>query len=113
MPLVDIYLSGRKYSVSCEAGQEKRLRELGDYVGGRLRELAESGVTGSDAHMLALVSLVLSDELFDATEELEKAKARPGATASAAKETDRDAAVALIDSATRRIEDLAARLEQA
>lgn len=114
MPLVDIYLSGRKYSVSCEPGQEKRLRELGDYVGGRLRELAESGVTGSDAHMLALATLVLADELFDRTEDLAKARAQPGAP-PAARDTEREAAaaVALIDTATRRIEDLAARLEQA
>ena len=33
MPHVDIYLSGRKYSVSCELGQEARLRELADHEG--------------------------------------------------------------------------------
>ena len=110
MPLVDIYLSGRKYSVSCETGQEPRLRELADYVGGRLRELAESGLTGSDAHMLALVSLLLADELFDVTEDLDKVRTRGGGPV--ARDTDREAAVALIDTATRRLEDLAARLEQ-
>jgi len=30
MAHVDIFLAGRKYSVSCEAGQEPRLRELAD-----------------------------------------------------------------------------------
>ncbi|MEI6984513.1 MAG: cell division protein ZapA [Rhodospirillaceae bacterium] len=106
MPLVDIYLSSRKYSVSCETGQEPRLRQLGDYVGGKLRELSESGLTGSDAHMLALTALLLADELFDVTEELDKARSR------APKDGGREAAVASVDAVSRRLEELASRLER-
>ena len=78
MPLVDIYLSGRKYTVSCEAGHEPRLRELADHVGGRLRELNDSGVTGSDAHMLVLACLVITDQLFDAVEGADRSSERSG-----------------------------------
>jgi cell division protein ZapA len=134
MPLVDIYLSGRKYTVSCEAGHESRLRELADYVGARLRELSESGVTGSDAHMLVLASLLIADQLFDANEAAERSRgsaasspaspahrdASPKDTAArdaairdaASREAERAAAV-VIDAAARRIEELAARLERA
>jgi cell division protein ZapA len=106
MPLVDVYLSGRKYSVSCERGQEPRLRTLAEHVSSRLRELAESGVTGSDAHMLALASLLLADEVFDVKEELAKTRA------AAPKDSDPEAVIAAVDAVTRRIEDLATRLEQ-
>jgi cell division protein ZapA len=106
MPLVDIYLSGRKYSVSCEGGQEARLRQLGEHVGVRLRELAESGVTGSDAHMLALAALLVADELFDLKEGIDKSHSR------GTKDPEREQAVAAIDTVTRRIEDLATRLER-
>ena len=127
MPLVDIYLSGRKYTVSCEAGHEPRLRELADHVGGRLRELNDSGVTGSDAHMLVLACLVITDQLFDAVEgadrprllttaaqreaaQREAAQREAAQKEAAQKDVERAAAV---DNVTRRIEDLAVRLEQA
>ncbi len=107
MPHVDIYLSGRKYSVSCELGQEARLRELADHVGSRLRELADSGVIGSDAHMLALASLLIADQLLDTKEELERARrGQP-------KAPDAENAIAAVDAITRRVEELAARVEQA
>ena len=107
MAHVDIFLAGRKYSVSCEVGQEPRLRELGDYVAGRLRELSESGVTGSDAHMLALTTLLIADELFDLTDEVKSARS------GLPRDTDRNTgAAATIDALTRRIEDLAVRLER-
>ncbi|MEI6558900.1 MAG: cell division protein ZapA [Rhodospirillaceae bacterium] len=107
MAHVDIFLSGRKYSVSCEAGQEPRLRELADYVGGRLRELTDSGVTGSDAHMLALTTLLIADELFDITDQVKAARS------GLSREPDRNSTTAAtIDTLTRRIEDLAVRLER-
>ena len=107
MAHVDIFLSGRKYTVSCEVGQEPRLRELADYVGGRLRELADSGVTGSDAHMLALTTLLISDELFDLSDEVKSARS------GLPRDPERNSgAAATIDALTRRIEDLAARLER-
>ena len=119
MPLVDIYLSGRKYSVSCEAGQEMRLRELAENVNGRLRELAENGLTGSDAHMLALTSLLLADELADTAAELARVETRgsvgtPGVPhmLGVKEALSRDAAANTIDAVTRRIEDLAIRLER-
>ena len=121
MPLVDIYLSGRKYTVSCEAGHEVRLRELADHVGGRLRELSESGVTGSDAHMLVLACLVITDQLFDSTEVAGRSRMLAASAPkdggaqkdSAQKDTDRAAAASGMEALARRIEELAARLEQA
>ena len=107
MAHVDIFLSGRKYTVSCEVGQEPRLQEFADYVGGRMRELSDSGVTGSDAHMLALTTLLIADEVFDLSEELKTA--RQGDS----KGSDYNAiAAATIDALTRRLEDLAVRLER-
>jgi cell division protein ZapA len=110
MPLVDIVLVGRKFSLSCEPGQEARLRELADYVAGRLKELTDGGVTGTDAHLLVMTCILLADELFDLQDSLEKARSRVGGGGGGS--GDQDHLVGTIDSVTRRIEDLATRLDR-
>jgi len=108
MPLVDIMLCGRKYSLSCEAGQEARLQELAEYVSGRLKELTDGGVTGSDTHLLVMTTILLADELFDLQDELEKARDQNGTGPG----FDQTQAATSIDSITRRIEELAVRLDK-
>ena len=106
MPLVDIVLNRRKYSISCEPGQERRLRELADYFTARTQELVQGGAKGSDAHLLVLTGLLVTDKLFDLTEELEQTRAR------LAFKLDQSRSVAAVDAVTRRIEELANRLER-
>lgn len=127
MARVDITLNGRAYALACEDGQEPRLRELAGYVDGKLAEIAGETAGGSEAQLLVLTTLVLADEIFDLQQDLDglrraREMARPDtaaiAAAAAAAVADATAAeeermVAALESLTRRIEDIAQRIERA
>jgi cell division protein ZapA len=65
---VNVLIHGRSYGVSCDDGQEKRVRELGQYIDKRVTEIASSGVVIAEAHLLVLACLVMADELFEVRE---------------------------------------------
>jgi len=114
MARVEIALNGRAYALACEDGQEQRLRDLAAYVDARLREIGGAAPNGSEAHLLALVTLTLADEIFDLRSELRAARGgRPPAPTPAAVPADTENVVAAVDSLAKRIEDIAARLERA
>lgn len=108
MARVEITLHGRAYMVTCADGQEGRVYQLAAHVDARIAQLTASGTTGSDAHLLAMASLLVADELFDRTEEVNAARARGGIAPR-----DDSAAIARVDQLTNRIEELALRLERA
>lgn len=95
---VDIY--GKRYSVACAPGQEKRLAELGARLDKRVRQI--SGAVGDvgEARLLLIAALALMDEI-------DAARMIPERTLVEAR-----AATALTDAAAR-IEALASRLETA
>ncbi len=65
MAEVNITINGRTFGISCEDGQEQRVHDLGQYVDGRLKEIARAGAAASESHLLVLTTLMLSDEIFD------------------------------------------------
>ncbi len=65
MSEVTVHIGGRGYSLSCDPGQEDRLKELARYVDSRLKEIAHAGAASNEAHLFVLTALVLADELFD------------------------------------------------
>lgn len=114
MMRVDITLNGRKYPITCDKNQEQRVHELAEYVDSRIVDLVRSGTPSSEAHLLAMVSVILADELFDMAEELRRLREGGAETAAPAASYDTDPAfVAGIDRLARRLDDLAARLERA
>lgn len=119
MARVDITLNGRTYTVGCEDGQEPRLRELARYLDAKLREVARTsgGTLPTEPQLLAMVALVVTDQLFDLKAEYDRLAAQGGeaaipGTASVPPETEA-AVVAAVDHLAKRIEDIAARLERA
>lgn len=111
MPQVALTINGRSYQVACDAGQEDRIRQLGQYIDGKVTEFAKSSGQIGDARLILMASLVITDELAEATESLRNERAR-GATV----EQDRAAATesvlaAGIESLAARIEAVALRLE--
>jgi cell division protein ZapA len=68
MTEVTLMIHGRTYGVGCDDGQEKRVRELGQYIDKRVKEIAGAGGAATEAHLLVLSALVLADELFEARE---------------------------------------------
>ncbi len=116
MARLDITLNGRAYAVACEDGQEQRLRELAAYVDARLREVSAGVVGTSEAHKLALATLMLADEIFDLRADAAKGGRRPAPQQPQATQPEageEEAVVAAVDNLAKRIEDIAARLERA
>ncbi len=106
MAQVSIQINGRDYLIACEDGEEKHLVFLADYVNRQVEGLVESVGQVGEARLLLMASLLLADELAEASQELEDLKADAGIAGDA---------VAPVDLAklTERIEDIAARLESA
>lgn len=65
---VSVVIHGRTYGVGCDEGQEKRVRELGQYIDRRVKEISGAGGAATEAHLLMLGCLVLADELFESRE---------------------------------------------
>jgi cell division protein ZapA len=111
MATVDIEVNGRAYRLLCEPGQENRIRELAAYVEARLK-VVTGGRSGSDAHMLLATCLVLADELQDVMSGREVLTGR-GMVSAAVPEEELEGMAASVDGLTRRIEEVAERLERA
>lgn len=65
MSEVMVTIGGKGYSLSCDPGQEGRLRELAKYVDSRLKDIAQAGAANNEAHLFVLTALVLADEIYD------------------------------------------------
>ena len=125
MARVDVMLNGRSYPVACDDGQEARVRDIGAYVDQRMADIRGQAATVTDTQLLAMVSLLLADELFDLQTRAEaQARADAQAVADAQAHAERMAASAPDPNVTameadavgrlaERIEHLASRLEQA
>lgn len=117
MSQISITINGRDYSIVCDDGQEQHLSRLAEYLDKRVAELVDSVGQIGDARLLLMVGLLIADELSDAYAEL---SARgEGAVPAQTRGRERDAArtademAVMIETASRRIEAIAARLEQA
>lgn len=65
MPNIDIELNGRSYSVSCGAGEEKRLLEVVAYVQNKMDEISQRLGNVNENRLLMLTTLLLADELTE------------------------------------------------
>jgi cell division protein ZapA len=117
MSQISITINGRDYSIVCDDGQEQHLSRLAGYLDKRVAELVDSVGQIGDARLLLMVGLLIADELSDAYAEL--AARDEGANPAPARGRERNASqmademAGMIESASRRIEAIAARLEQA
>jgi len=77
MSNVDLYIGGRKFTVSCADGEEAHVSELGDLIDKKVETLGQHAGQ-NEVRMLLYASLVLADEL----KELRNAAAQPAAAPS-------------------------------
>ena len=110
MSQVLVAVNGRTYNITCDDGQEPRIRRLAQYIDARVGEFVKNLGQVGEARLLLLAALVIADELSDANEALAQEKSRARAAASEA-DGESEAAADTIHAIAQRIEAIAARLE--
>lgn len=119
MPLVNVLVNGRAYTVACDDGEEDHVRDLGQYLDKRVRELSGSVGQVGDARLLLMAGLVVADELSEAMAKLdERDKEIAGlrsadATAAESLQIHEQRAAEALESAASRVEAIAVRLARA
>ena len=119
MPLVNVMVNGRAYTIACDDGEEDHLRELAGHVDSKVRELLESVGQVGDQRLLLMAALLVTDEYFEASQRLETQCKQLGdltGTHEAVSEQlskSEDTAVAALEAAAKRAEALVASLAQA
>jgi cell division protein ZapA len=108
MPLVNVMVNSRAYTIACDDGEEGHLKELAAHVDEKVRELAGTVGQVGDQKLLLMAAVLITDELFDARGRLDghAKKAKDLASAHA----DLDARVA---AAERRAADAEKRAADA
>ena len=115
MAQVAVTINGKSYPVTCDDGQEERIRRLAQYIDGKVAGFVKNLGQVGEARLLLLAALVLADELAEANDAV--LRARRGAAAAGNGQAGRhdSAAEAVlasgIESLAARIEAIAVRLE--
>src|SRR5215469_11843933 len=119
MPLVNVMVNNRAYTIACDEGEEEHLKELGTHVDEKAREVLASVGQVGDARMLLMAALLIADEHHDLT-----AKVAAGMQAASASSGEKQSlhlrveqaeghAADMLESAAKKLEDIAARLAHA
>jgi cell division protein ZapA len=107
---ISLTVNGRPFAVTCDDGQEARIRRLGQYVDAKVADFVGSLGQIGEARLLLLAALVIADELADANEALQSE--RSGArTAEAEAKAAAGAAASSVNGLAQRVEAIAARAE--
>ena len=110
MSKVAITLYGREYFVSCDPGEEDRLREVVKLVENRMRKVAErAGSTITDPRLFMLTCLGLADELYEQRQSLEKSQY----SSDRAQRQEEDLMVSAVDHLRQRVAEIASQVGRA
>ena len=119
MPLVNVMVNNRAYTIACDEGEEEHLKELAAHVDEKAREVLGAVGQVGDARMMLMAALLIADEHHDLSAKLAQGTAA-AAAGSAEKqnlhlraEQAENAAADALESAARKLEDIAARLQHA
>jgi cell division protein ZapA len=119
MPLVNVMVNSRAYTIACDEGEEQHLRELAGEVDHKVAELLGSVGQVGDQRLILMSALLLADELHVARVQLDAARqelaAEKGAREELGDRAEKSEAIAadVLESAVKRIEDIAAKLKAA
>jgi cell division protein ZapA len=119
MPLVNVMVNSRAYTIACDEGEEAHLKELATLVDEKAREVLQSVGQVGDVRMLLMAALLIADEHNELA-----AKAEAGAEAANASSGERQSlhlraeqaegqAADILEGAAKKMEDIAARLAHA
>ena len=119
MPLVNVMVSNRAYTIACDEGEEAHLKELAAYVDSKVRQLLESVGQVGDARLILMASLLIADELHEANVHLEAHQKRLGDLSGSHQEIHQrlhlteTGTAEILEKMAKRAEDIAARLAAA
>ena len=108
MPLVNAMVNGRAYTIACDEGEEEHLRELASYVDGKVRELLGSVGQVGDTRLMLMAAILITDEYMHAMDKLKTQTQTLNDAANA-----ESVAVEALETAAKRVEDIAAGLARA
>jgi cell division protein ZapA len=116
VPLVNVTVNQRAYTIACDEGEEEHLRELAAHVDGKVRGLLESVGQAGEQRLLLMAALLIAEDYFDSIgrfemrgKEIEELSAAREEVSARIAGTEEKAALAL-ETAAERIGDIAARL---
>jgi cell division protein ZapA len=117
MAQVTLVIHGRPYAVACDDGEEAHLSALAAGLDARIADLARAVGPVGETRLFLMVSLLLADEAQIQSERLTALESeiealRAGGTTEirARVEQAEDRVAMVLESATRRIEDLVRRV---
>lgn len=111
MAQITITIRGRSYDIACDDGQEEHLTRLAQLLDRRAAQLVNAVGHINENLLLAMVALVVADELHDARAEIaELRETRRGGVPADATIADAELAER-IDTLTERVEALAGNVE--
>ncbi|WP_419903870.1 cell division protein ZapA [Kiloniella sp.] len=111
MAQVALNVNGRRYSVSCQDGQEDHLLGLSKYINQKIDDLKGSMGQVSEAHLLLMAGLLLADELHEAYIQIDDGKSGKDNKSPADDEVEAEKVATTLESCADRLESIAARLE--
>lgn len=114
MPLVNVLVNGRAYTVACDDGEEEHLRELAQFLDKRVRELVESVGQVGDTRLLVMAGLLVTDELAETLGHLEECRKEIDDLKARLAQSERpnaeEVAADALEVAAARLEDIAVRI---
>jgi len=119
MPLVNVMVNSRAYTIACDEGEQEHLKELAAHVDAKVSELL--GVVGQvgDQKLLLMAAVLITDELFEARGKLDGHAKKVGELSTAQAEFDARAsqseqiAADALESAAKRLESIVEKLKAA
>jgi len=119
MPLVNVMVNSRAYTIACDEGEEDHLRELAAHVDSKVQELLGSVGQVGDQRLLLMAAVLITDELFEARARQDAHAKKAGDLASAHDEISgklnmsETTAQESLEAAAKRVETLTAKLNAA
>lgn len=108
MAQLTVHINGKAYLLGCEDGEEPRLQSLAALVDEKVRTIGQGGAALGETRVLLMGALMLADDALGARERVAASDAEAERLRAELDKADARA-VALLESAAKKIEALAAR----
>lgn len=119
MPLVNVMVNGRAYTIACDEGEEDHLRELAQMVDAKAKEVLGSVGQVGDSRLILMAALLLADESHAMSARLGSVGREAGELAGVQHNLhvrlaeSESAAADALEAAATKIETITARLARA